>query len=352
MPRQNRGSDSELSYASLIYSSSEITGEGPALVQRDCRSRGSSDDNEDIIYPKNFISEDYRTGGPVLAPLPVESYALPTGARMKALEQDPHRTKICTILNYWGVMIKEYGVMLRQSKDFPEDEQIPTLVIISQKTKQDQCWIKASLEIRDYISTQGLPEVSVEIADSIVFQPLIVSPVERTNTMHSVWGRVCRLILSELDLLDCRILECYRSGYSRKAEENKVTITVTVDRNSTRKWKPFRESIIEILKRFNLVGVAVRITKGLVNRAGQYPNKELPDSIWSPGARLGASMGSNFGLNSSGTFGGYIELKNEKGEWQKFGLTCYHAIQPELKGVSLDTMNSKTPLCTTFRIDY
>lgn len=152
----------------------------------------------------------------------------------------------------------------------------------------------------------------MEIADEKAFWPLVVTPVERTNAMHAAWSRVCHSILSELDLRNCRLVECYRSGYSSNKIENQVTITVTADRGYTKKWRPFREGVVEILKRFDLVGIAVRITIRRVIRAGHCFNRGLPDDIWSRRARTRASIISNSNSNESDTFGGYIELKNKK----------------------------------------
>lgn len=133
----------------------------------------------------------------------------------------------------------------------------------------------------------------MEIADKIAFQSFVFAPVERTNAMHDVWDRVCDMILSELDLRGCRIMECYRSGCLNNATKNQITITMTVDRDSARKWIPFREGVVKILKWFGLIGVIVRITTGRVIRAGDYLNRELPDNIWNCTAKLGARMGLN-----------------------------------------------------------
>lgn len=63
-------------------------------------------------------------------------------------------------------------------------------------------------------------------------------------------------------------------------------------------------------------------------------------------------MGSKFGPNGSGTFGGYVELRNQKDEWKKFGLTCYHVAQPELKSESLSNIGGKTCILLALLIEH
>ena len=182
---------------------------------------------------------------------------MPADVSVTILEERTHRTIVYNILNRWGVDILGYGVMLRESKDFPEDDPIPTLLIIAHKAKKDQSWVKTSLQVREYLVDQGFGEISIEITDRKAFQPPICAPVERSHPMHDAWENICNMSTNEISLEDCRILECYRQGYSDKESENPPMVTVTVERNSQRRWKPVREGIIEILKRFALVIIII-----------------------------------------------------------------------------------------------
>lgn len=250
---------------------------------------------------------------------------------MNTLEEHPHRTTIQNILDRCGVNATEYGVVLRQSKEFPQDGQTPTVLIMAPKVKHDETWLTASLGLYDYLSKQGFPHVSVEIAGHRVFRSLIYTPVEKANAMHNTWDKVLECILKEVDLRGCCAVECLLHGYSHDTLGNPPTVLVTVDRQSTRKWKNIREDIVNILEQFALIGVAVKVLKGFIVQARDGMGMQFPATIWGSKAKLGGSMGPNDSKEVSGTFGGYLEIQNSNRIWHKVGITCYHVVLPQLK---------------------
>lgn len=334
--KYNRGADSELCYASVELQNIEDTGVPPSSDRRKRRTFGSSvDDDEEEMSPDNLLNADFRAGSPSLCPVPVISFALPRNlSHIAALEEEPYRSKIYAILHRWEVDITGYGVCLRQPRLYPEDQPILTLLIMAKRRHNlDPNWLRACQQIRSFLSTKGLDEVSVEIADKRAFKPVYCFPVRQDDAIFSVWDKVRDTILREIDLKDWKVLEWFRLGSSEDALNNPPTVMVTVDRDSVRKWSPVRGDIIQILKRFGLGKVAVSIAKGCVYRSTDTSlEADMPQTTWGKKARVGVSLGvhdDNGARSSSATFGGFIELLNENGEWHRFGLTCYHAVLPD-----------------------
>ena len=70
------------------------------------------------------------------------------------------------------------------------------------------------------------------------------------------------------------------------------------------------------------------ILKGCTLQAADSRNINIPSAAWGDNTRLGVSMGPNDNHARSATFSGFIKLLNKRGEWHRFGLTCYHAVLP------------------------
>lgn len=111
------------------------------LVGGSRRSKGSSDDDESSFFPVEFINEDLRASGPYLVPVPVENKALPRNSPLKVLEEEPHRSKIYSILSQLKMDIREHGMMLRQAKNYPGDLPSPTLLFLKRKITRNMDWL-------------------------------------------------------------------------------------------------------------------------------------------------------------------------------------------------------------------
>lgn len=340
--RFNRGSDAELCYASGELPTPDPLSElYDKPDRRKRRTRGSSEDDEDQEQPEYLLNEDFRAGGPSLCPVPVVS--LPVNLpEVKALDENPHRSNVFETLRSWNVDVRGYGVCMRRSQFYMEDTPVPTLLILAKKHKLDSNWRKACKQIRSFLNLIGCSHVSVEIAHERAFEPTQCFPIKPNNAIYPVWNQVRTTILHEIDLEDWKILECFRLGTSQNPNNNFPTIMVTVDGNSTQKWQPVREHIVGILNRFNLKDVAVAIAKGRVWRSTNGGmEKDLPPSTWEKKAQFDISLGFRGSLHSSATFGGYLDLKNKKGNWHRFETTCYHAILPDTRLLGPKDKNSK-----------
>ncbi|OJJ46494.1 hypothetical protein ASPZODRAFT_142308 [Penicilliopsis zonata CBS 506.65] len=327
--RYNRGSDAELVWAS---SAKEFKGgfqflmnKQPGSDRRDRRTRGSSKDDEGET--EEFINEELRVGGPLLCPLPATSQTIldPTSRYNEILNSDAMLAAIQEILIEHGITLKDASVGMQTPEWFPQDPPIVTLTILATKSTVHDEWLQACQRLHTMLVLHEFPDISVEIIDPRAMLPRFTTPLFRTDKLFLVWDRVLSIILDSIDLADIIVISCWRYGVSSTAEENPPTIIITVDRNSSRRWKPLREKVVSILDANHIDDVAVLVEKGRVFRS--MDKAGVPSSLWQQRQTLpGVSLGNTVDLDTSATFGGYIELQNQKGEWYQFGLTCYHAV--------------------------
>ncbi|EEP81066.1 predicted protein [Uncinocarpus reesii 1704] len=320
--RPNRGSDTEIVWASPSEPAPVFSGDGRAR-----RARGSSDDNEDEP-PSGFINEDLRAGGPYLCPLPVSLFPFPrTHPLAIETDRDPGQlfNAIRSILEAHSITFNSIDFCQCQAEWDPEEPRIPTILISARKSQLDRTWLHASREIHGLLQKKNLNDVSVEIADPRVFEPMQYDPIHPTDTIYPKWDAVCAAIL-DLGINNCRAIECFRYGRGTDGK-NPQTIIVTVSPSES-KYKQTREQIVDILNNFELPTVGVIIAKGEIERSAtpwMLPWDDMKDA-----GQAGLSLGKHGISNSSGTFGGWVEIQDATTErWIQLGLTCFHCVDPK-----------------------
>ncbi|KAL5365309.1 hypothetical protein BJX96DRAFT_179722 [Aspergillus floccosus] len=303
--------------------------EGPDGRKRRCR--GSSDD-EGKVTSDGFTNEDLRVGGPGLCSLPARNvYITKSHPLYSSLYGTDSKvfSRITEILQSSHIALKSLDFVSRQSRWVPEAPLIVTAFIIAHREKIDNGWLDTARKIRQYLVSQGLKEVCVEIADKRAFKDARVFPVLKSDTISTKWATVREQILSSIDLRDVFMVGCYRVGQSEDVKENPPTILILVNVQSTRNWKGTREIVVGILGRHELSMVAVDISKDRLIRTGHVVG-DLDRAALKGSVKPGYSIGIQADILTAGTFGGYIDLKNPNtGDWTKFGLTCFHCVVPE-----------------------
>lgn len=344
--RTNRGSETELCYASPKVTSfplpSDIPSGPPARGGRKRRSNGSSEDGSQEEQFDGFINEDLRAGGPYICSIPFLSSSLPQNHPLaRRLEVDPTTlyNSILQILRQYNIDYLELDFCGRQSQSDPEQAPIPTACILARKHSLDSSWIDASQKIRSYLVSEGLSDVSIEITDPHVLEPMHYSPVLESDAIYPVWDRVCETILRRLDLKDWKCLECFRTGRNEDTSANPPTIFVTVMKNSPRDWKRVREDIITIVDSSHLSTVGVSIAEGEIVREQDF-NARLPWTGFKDGAQVGLSLGVSGSNKSSFTLGG---LDRDKAS--KVGImeaACSHLLAIQLQSLENNVQNKTT----------
>ncbi|PWY87460.1 hypothetical protein BO70DRAFT_394351 [Aspergillus heteromorphus CBS 117.55] len=318
----SRGSDRELAYASPVIK----TDDGEEKRIRRCR--GSSDD-EGLPTWDGYINEDLRVGGPRLCSLPASfveirrDHLLSCGlnAHNRHVYDEIHRIlqslNINACVNFNG----------RQSDWNPEPEPIITALIFVKRKQRRSVWLTACRQIREYLTANGLEEVSVEIADTHAVKRLRAFSVLPTDPITHVWDDVRDRIVRSLDLTDVLMVGCYRHGISKNVLENDPTILILVNTRSTRDWRGPRDKIVEILAEYDLSMVAVEFSKDVIRRATFAPRDVERRTLHNP-ARPDDNLGMQLEPTRSATFGGYVELMSSDNVRFNFGLTCFHCVMP------------------------
>ncbi|KAJ5578631.1 uncharacterized protein N7459_007595 [Penicillium hispanicum] len=346
----SRGSDFELAYASPIilkakgadvesisrheskrsqqraYSdeSGKLTSDG-----RKRRSRGSSDDEGQLTFD-GLSNEDLRVGGPYLCSLPVKTITIAAGDPLYPIaEVDSHiMEQVHKTLAQHNMHRVLPALVKRRSHFNPENEPIPTILLLATRQKVDNEWLHIVREIRDYLVQAHLQEVSVEIADPEIFKPPHISPVLKTDPIFDKWDELLNVILREINLQDIGAIGCFRRGRSTKTTDNPPTVLFTVSTKSNKSWKSSRDFVVKILDRFRLPMVAVEYVKDEIHHTC-FRNKGIDRELLKGKARIGQSLGISGDDSSSGTLGSFVELQRANGSWQPFALTCFHCVMPE-----------------------
>ena len=346
----SRHSDRELAYASPQVSSTP--GEAGAShneegkLGADGRRRRFHDSKKDQcgLTSDGFLNENMRVGGPYLCSFPVESVFLK--GRDPIFDQRgggkvPLNMILRTLVRY-EVDVTDIVPMGRRSKVNPEPGPVPTVLVVAKRKVIDETWLMACRDIRAGLVELGHDDIAVEILSWANYEARKMFVVESTHEIVPVWTDVLNLIMDIIPINEVNMIGCYRRGRSYDAAENPPTVVILVALHSNRDWRETRESIVDILDRFQLPMVAVEMLKGALERTGDsYPGDLNPNDIKGP-ARIGGSLGSSEVKHSSSTFGGFIDLKcPQTGLWKMFGLTCYHCVVPPEEHRSKDMVKSK-----------
>ena len=105
-----------------------------------------------------------------------------------------------------------------------------------------------------------------------------------------------------------------------------------------------RDLIVDILEINSLSMVAVKIQRDrvLLNAADALLRPRLPETALQPAAQVGQSLGIWEDQDASGTFGGFLEIHDDSGQWNTYGVTCSHCVIDQ----------SKSLPCSYFRLPY
>ncbi|OXV06241.1 hypothetical protein Egran_05991 [Elaphomyces granulatus] len=305
--RSNRGSETELSYASpaplrllLVAPSPSHAGDG-----RRRKNRGSSDDSGAELSDENQ-----------------------QGRVVHLLE------KVNSILLSHEVAFQSVDMCGRRSRVDPELDVSPTVLVLARRNALDKSWLNACRDIRAFLAKENLSSFNVEIADERAFELPRYSPVLPSDAIFCVWDKVWDQILMKLDLKDIVCIECFRMGTSDNPKENPPTVILTVIKQSARDWRQVREAVVGVLNYFNLPMVGVSIGPGnILRQDGGWI--EYPLDAYQDAAQAGVSLGIHGSALSAGTFAGWVEIKDPRtGEWTKLGLTCFHCVDPGSNSVS------------------
>ncbi|KAK2804658.1 hypothetical protein FQN50_006497 [Emmonsiellopsis sp. PD_5] len=312
------------------------------------RMRGSTTDTNPL-RKGDFISQDFRVGGPNLPVLPSRLHPTTHAGSTtvwKALSDTNTQRMVLKDIEH---VSKKHGItvehvdFLRAGSTLAQFRDIEPINLISIRSTRrkfdDDSWLKASREIREWFLQRippGSGDISVEIFDPRAYRQvsgLRVFPVDKNDMILEHWPEVYERTLDIIGYEGWLALECFRRGTKRVKDHNPITITLTIpyDSDPDRDWRPVRDGIVKILDDLFLPHVAVLIVRGDIWRADGYDEfahpARLPSIEWQIDPDDGGSIGHYKSARAASTFGGFVQLKMPESErWENFGITSFGAV--------------------------
>ncbi|KAF3492237.1 uncharacterized protein GIQ15_01754 [Arthroderma uncinatum] len=329
----------ELCYAGPVVTS-PASG-GPSQTRRCRRILGASQVADQIFHGDSEVhSEDFRCGGPVLATLPAATENIIDEHPLQVRFKKSLRKEVLAICRKWSIRLDKARnpspVLVRRASDTdfnpaPEEWLDTVLIYAKRKAIDDLNWFEACREIRQVFLREQLAKLNVEIIDrSRSRDSMKAFPLLGHNDLIENWNYVRSAILEVLADREWVLLYPIVREDTRKGERIK-TISVTVREDTTDDWTHSLDQIVNILNDRLLFDVAVEIHRGSILHA---PPSPLDSRGWRDPTCLGGSVGHRDCRESSGTFGGYLELELPDGTWKEFGVTCFHCVVPQ-KGIGI-----------------
>lgn len=310
------------SYCEVSYASPALNATMGGESVRHKRSHRSSVDK--VLCADGFDEEDLRAGGPNLCEAPCYTLQVPRDHHLYGALHVPgeHRDAIRTMAEQSNIAISDLS-FVRQGPCSGQPGPVPTrLLTVHRQNLTDRGWADFARKVWRYLDSWGMGEASVELLDRRFDTRPYIFPCKQSDDIYPIWGTVCGEILARVGLTDILSVGCHRIGN----EPSCAHILVAVAPESRREWSEVRDEIVGILEEFQLHAVGVIIRRDI---SPVDEDKRFTGDLWvdecTPEAYFGASIGPSGSLSEQGTLGGAFELKNPStGEWEEFGLTCYH----------------------------
>lgn len=163
------GASLELCAATPVLDHTEDSSSTASSKGRRSRSNRGSSKDDDPQASDGFVNEDWRAGGPYLCTMPTLTYNIPRDYPFRSfLEKDciPLYKGILPILERANVDERSMGFSRHQSQFEPETQPILTVMIEAKKRDIEEDWRSVSREVHEYLRSQGIADVAVEICDA------------------------------------------------------------------------------------------------------------------------------------------------------------------------------------------
>lgn len=272
------------------------------------------------IDSDRFMQSGQRAGGPYLCSLPTRDYPVKTENFAYPLPFEVIEENVGKILGNSGIAYRQIAIIGRRSKVYPEPSPIPTILISAVGHSRGWIWRDVAKKIH------SIYNLSVEIIDEELEIPVRCFPIHQTDGIFHKWDNIRDTILHNLDIFDWNALECWRFGRSPNQMENPPTVVISVREDSHKNHHTDTQRIRGILAQFQEPGVSILFMND--QPVPHAPNRPLPTEACTRQLQPGVSIGIQDSTSGSSTLGGMVELRFDNGPWQKFALTCFHAVYP------------------------
>lgn len=324
----------EVSYAGPQLDSSSLLSPSPSgssASRRPRRTQGSSESDgvPPILGDSEIWNEDFHCGGPKLVRLPGMNQHLRQTDPLQVAWEDQLKKPIMEIIKRHNIDYMSTGVLRRahRANDSGTTNWHDTVLITARKHALDDSWFRACKEMVQFLREKGFMNLNVEILDRRATQRTLTFPISAADPFVAAWETLRLDILNVLGDKQWIILSVVRRG--KEEAPKHITIAITITEDSTDEWSAVRERILQLLDTRRHYSVAVEISRGRLWYA--TPSMPTEDPVlckrdWDVKARFGGSLGPRRSEASASTFGGFLEVEQPNGKWDKLGVTNYHCV--------------------------
>ncbi|KAK2850661.1 hypothetical protein FQN49_005441 [Arthroderma sp. PD_2] len=336
MDRYRNPFTQELCYAGPVY----LKDSGLHPPQRQRRILGSSRlDGRTFHGDSEIFNEDFRCGGPLLAPLPAITEEFSSDDHPLLLDFMRRLDKpVRNICHKWGIVLDQGNrlnpnLVLRGCpgiKDTPAPNGwLETAIIYAKSGEIDHTWFKACKEIRQLFRERGKSTLNVEIIDySRSRERLKAYPLTTDGKMLRSWHDVRRPILNVLEGKEWVIL--YPSCRQDTREPQRIdTISIAVKEESNEDWTVCLEQIVEILDGKQCYSVAVEIHHGSSQPSATSSSDSSPSDWSSSTPCMDPIERCREPVSPRQSVLGYVEGNLQDAPWKELAVTFHDSVMPQ-----------------------
>jgi hypothetical protein len=286
---------------------------------------------------EGFLNSRLRAGGPVLTSIPAfetsvgNDYLENTGL-LNSGNRRIFTDTVRRILRDNGIdNHPDIRITGRCSIVNPEPAPIPTVLVVFEGNLSIDysSWYKAAKKIHSKFKAR-LPETSVELIHEKLLRRPHCHPVPLSHPIAPVWKTICRQILSQSYINTWSGFSCWRYGVEDVAEDNPVTLIVSLLESAQGPFTTAVRRIRGILAINKVNGVDILFMKDqAIPYGGGFDDQKLRQDALKQYVQPGVSIGIHASDAGTSTLGGLIELKYPGDpEWRQFAMTCFHCVRP------------------------
>ncbi|KAI5288478.1 hypothetical protein KEM54_005184 [Ascosphaera aggregata] len=280
---------------------------------------------------------DDRVGLPYLCGLPLKVRPLdPYSDHVLIKEWNLHlKDEIKASLNKFKYKFHDVSIGKYEPKFRDADSSTNTIIITIPKIKcigPDPSWLPMCQKIYVDFILKKHTGVHVEMRD--ISSPLFIEtkPLRCHDTIIPLWPAIRDRCLFHLRDQDQWLsVGCYRRSRLHDLELVTIVISVVPISPDLSPWQRIRDEILDDLKGFDLLDVAVEIIAEDSSSEEFYWSLDCVNEKDIGGeARLGRSLGVRHNYDRpflTGSLGGFLTLKFDDSSVKTFGMTCFHCVE-------------------------
>ncbi|KAK2766148.1 hypothetical protein FQN54_007664 [Arachnomyces sp. PD_36] len=305
---------------------------------RSRRTKGSLEDSSDDILLR---AQAFRVGGPFLAPLGTDFELVPSTSELGQDWQNTLKGETNTILQRANISPRFFHLIYYPSGNAPSMAATlsfpqATIFIIAAAAGTEREWVPVAEAIRRLCIALHKPHINVELLDDRAYEKTHSYPIASSEPIVQVWDSVEPAAIALLKGKSWVSLSILRRG--KPSGPKPPTAVLTVSKTSGDDWAVIRDDLIRLFDSHGLNYLGVEVIRGDSVFSNSHDRILLEEHDFTTKLAMGRSMGPRGSTENPSTFGGFVHIQLESGDWEVFGLTCFHCVAPaDLNHPSLRT---------------